>query len=256
MAPDPFEGGQPPAPPTLADLRFSDLLLALVVGLGITVLAGVLALALVQATGLLGAGGPPDSQLLIVIALLVQAAGLLGAIYLFAVRRRRIPWAEFGLRPLSQGWLVRAVAIALIAFVLASLFNYGVQSLMEQPPHNPQLDLIAPDGFSWGRLLVTLIFFGAVAPFTEEMFFRGLIYGWLRRRVSVWLAAGVSGLGFAVLHGIWWLIPALFLLGVTLALIYERSGSIWASVVTHGLFNSLTTVLYYLALATGTDLPT
>jgi membrane protease YdiL (CAAX protease family) len=255
MAPDPFEGGPAPAPPSQADLRFGDLLLTLVVGLGVTVLAGVLAGALIKVSGLAGAGGPSDTQLLIVVALIVQAVGLLGAIYLFAVRRRGIAWAEFGLRPLTQGWLVRAVAIGLIAFVLASLFNAGVQSLMDRPPHNPQLDLIAPGGFSWGRLLVTLIIFGAVAPFTEEMFFRGLIYGWLRRRVSVWLAAGVSGLGFAVLHGIWWLIPALFVLGVALALIYERSGSIWASVITHGLFNSLTTVLYYLALATGTDLP-
>jgi len=255
MAPDPVDGGQAPAPPSLVDLRLGDLLLALVLGLGVTVLAGFLVGALVEASGLAGAGGPPDTQLLIVVALIMQTAGLLGAIYVFGVYRRRIPWAEFGLRPLPKGWLVRAVAIGLIAFVLASLFNYGVQSLMDKPPHNPQLDLIAPGGFSWGRLLVTLIVFGAVAPFTEEMFFRGLIYGWLRRRVSVWLAAGVSGLGFAVLHGIWWLIPALFLLGVALALIYERSGSIWASVITHGLFNSLTTMLYYLALATGAELP-
>lgn len=253
MAPDPFDGGQAPAPPTLADLRLSDLVLALVVGLGITFLAGVLAVALVGASDL--GGGSPDSQLLIVVALIVQTAGLLGAIYVFGVYRRRIPWAEFGLRPLPDGWLVRAVAIGLIAFILASLFNYGVQSLMDKPPHNPQLDLIAPGGFSWGRLLITLVFFGAVVPFTEELFFRGLIYGWLRCRMSVWLSAGVSGLGFAALHGVWWLIPALLLLGVVLALIYERSGSIWASVITHGLFNSLTTVLYYLALATGANLP-
>ena len=68
-------------------------------------------------------------------------------------------------------------------------------------------------------------------------------------------AAAISGLGFAVLHGVWWLIPALLLLGVVLALVYERSGSIWAAAITHGLFNSFTTVLLYLALATGIELP-
>jgi membrane protease YdiL (CAAX protease family) len=40
-----------------------------------------------------------------------------------------------------------------------------------------------------------------------------------------------------------------------LALVYERSGSIWAATITHGLFNSCTTLLYYLALATGIELP-
>jgi membrane protease YdiL (CAAX protease family) len=143
----------------------------------------------------------------------------------------------------------------LAAFVVASLITMGVQSLMEEPPRNPQLDLIAPDGFSWSGLLITLAFVGAIVPFAEELFFRGLVYGWLRRRMSVGLAASVSALGFAVLHGIWWLIPALALLGIVLALIYERSGSIWTAVITHGLFNSFTTLLYYLALATGVELP-
>jgi CAAX protease family protein len=255
MALDPFESGAASAEPTLADVRISDLLLALILGLGVTRLASVIAVALVAAPAFHGNGDMPNLQLLVAVILAVQTAGLIGAIYFFAVYRRGLAWAEIGLRPLPEGWLVRAAALGLIAFILASLVNLGVQSLMEEPPHNPQFNLIAPDGFSWSGLLITLAFVGAIVPFAEELFFRGLIYGWLRRRMSVWLAASVSGLGFAVLHGIWWLIPALFLLGVALALIYERSGSIWASVVTHGLFNSLTTVLFYLALATGVELP-
>jgi membrane protease YdiL (CAAX protease family) len=145
--------------------------------------------------------------------------------------------------------------VGVIVYVLASLVNLGVQSLMEEAPRNPQLDLIAPDGFSWSGLLITLVFVGAIVPFAEELFFRGLVFGWLRRRMPVWLAASVSGLGFAVLHGVWWLIPALALLGIVLALIYERSGTIWTAVITHGLFNSFTTLLYFLALATGLELP-
>jgi CAAX protease family protein len=255
MALDPFDPGWGPVRPTLSDLKIGDLLLALIVGLGATRVAGVVAVALVAAPSFHGSGDPPDLQLMIAIVLVVQTAGLIGAIYFFAVYRRGIAWAEFGLRPLPQGWLVRAATVGVVAFILASLVNYGVQSLMDQPPHNPQLDLIAPGGFSWRGLIIMLLFVGAIVPIAEELFFRGLIYGWLRRRMSVWLSASISGLGFAVLHGIWWLIPALALLGIVLALIYERSGSIWASIITHGLFNSLTTVLYYIALATGIELP-
>ena len=255
MALDPFDSGAAPARPTLADLKLSDLLLALILGLGVTRLAGVVAVALVAAPSFHGTGGMPDLQLLVVVILVVQTAGLIGAIYFFAVYRRGLAWAEFGLRPLPEGWVVRAAAVGLIAFLLANLVNFGVQSLMDEPPRNPQFDLIAPGGFSWSGLVITLAFVGAIVPFAEELFFRGLVYGWLRRRMSVWLAALVSGFGFAILHGVWWLIPALALLGVILALIYERSGSIWAAAITHGLFNSLTTVLYYLALATGIELP-
>ena len=246
----------PPSPPpvTLRDVTLGDLLLALIVGLGVTRLAGILAVALIAGPGL-ASGEGASLQSIIVMVLILQVVGLIGAIWLFAVRRRRLPWAEVGLRPLPQGWLLRAALLAVAAFVVASLVNLGVQSLMAETPRNPQLDLIAPDGFSWVGLLVTLLFVGALVPFGEEIFFRGLVYGWLRARMPVALAAGISGLGFAVLHGVWWLIPALFLLGVALALIYQRSGSIWAATITHGLFNSFTTLLYYLALATGVELP-
>ena len=43
MALDPFDSGQASAPPTLSDVRISDFLLALIVGLGVTRLAGVVA---------------------------------------------------------------------------------------------------------------------------------------------------------------------------------------------------------------------
>ena len=104
-----------------------------------------------------------------------------------------LAWAEVGFRPLPDGWLVRAAGLALIAFVLASLINLAVQSLMAEPPRNPQFDLIAPVGFSWRSLLLTLLFVGAIVPFAEELFFRGFLYGWLRRRMAVWPAAAVSG---------------------------------------------------------------
>lgn len=243
-----------PAPPSLRDVTLADFLLAVIVGLGVTRLAGVVAVALIAGPSLLGGAGMGLQSVLVVIFAL-QVVGLLAAIWLFAVRRRGLAWAAVGLRPPPQGWLLRAAGIGLIAFLLASLVNLGVQSLMAETPRNPQLDLIAPDGFSWLSLLVTLIFVGALVPFAEELFFRGLVYGWLRARMPVAVAAVVSGLGFAVLHGVWWLIPALALLGIILALVYERSGSIWTAVVVHGLFNSLTTLLYYLALASGVELP-
>lgn len=255
MAPDPLDSGQAPSPPSLADVTLVDLLLALFVGLGITRLASVLAIALLAGFGFIDPGKAPDMQTLIAAVLILQTVGLIGAIYLFAVWRRKLAWSEIGLRRITKGWLVRSAGFAVVAFALAFLITTGVQSLLEEPLRNPQLDIIAPDGFSWSGLLITLAFVGAIVPFAEELFFRGLVYGWLRARMPVWPAAILSGLGFGALHGIWWLIPALALLGIMLALIYERSGSIWSAVITHGLFNSFTVVLIYLSLAMEFELP-
>ena len=59
---------------------------------------------------------------------------------------------------------------------------------------------------------------------------------------------------FSLLHNILWLVPALTVLGVILARVYEKSGSLWAVMVTHGLFNGVTVVLIYVLLGLGVEL--
>ncbi len=125
---------------------------------------------------------------------------------------------------------------------------------MAEAPVNPQFSLVAPAGFSWFGLIGMLLVVGLFIPFAEELLFRGALYGWLRRRLGVPAAALLSALLFSGVHRIVWLIPALAVVGVILALVYERSGSLWPAVLVHALFNSLGVVLVYLALAQGIPL--
>jgi membrane protease YdiL (CAAX protease family) len=75
------------------------------------------------------------------------------------------------------------------------------------------------------------------APLGEETLFRGFLYQGLRTRLSVWPAALASGLIFGLVHGYWQLIPALFVVGAGLALVYERRDSLLASMTAHATFN-------------------
>ena len=70
------------------------------------------------------------------------------------------------------------------------------------------------------------------------MLFRGVLYTWLRRW-GVAVAMVVSALIFGVNHGINVLFPATVVLGLLLALAYERCRSIWPGVVGHILYNLL-----------------
>ncbi|HQP32085.1 MAG TPA: CPBP family intramembrane metalloprotease [Deltaproteobacteria bacterium] len=81
-------------------------------------------------------------------------------------------------------------------------------------------------------LLVGCIF----APLVEELFFRGIIYGWIRRRQSAPVAVLVSAVLFASMHG--FLSPVQLIGGVAFALIYEWRRSIWAAYVLHCLANA------------------
>lgn len=82
-------------------------------------------------------------------------------------------------------------------------------------------------------LLLTLV----MAPVSEEMLFRGLIYPLLRRRVGIIAAVLVTTATFALLHGNVVQFAAALPLAVLLALIYERTRVLWPCILLHLGFN-------------------
>jgi len=81
----------------------------------------------------------------------------------------------------------------------------------------------------------------AVAPFLEELVFRGLFYGGLRRSSGPRYALVFSSLLFGIVH---FDPPVAILpmvaLGLFLGMLMERTGSLLACFVAHSAFNSLT----------------
>lgn len=79
------------------------------------------------------------------------------------------------------------------------------------------------------------------APITEEVFFRGFLFGGLRGRMSFWPAAIISGLIFGLPHlpGGALQVPPLAVFGILLAWLYERTGSLWPPIVMHLIQNTI-----------------
>ena len=82
-----------------------------------------------------------------------------------------------------------------------------------------------------------------VAPVTEEMIFRGGIFRYMRTRTPRWVALLVPALLFGALHANLASFVPLVVLGIILALAYERTGSITVPIFAHGLFNLHTIAL-------------
>jgi membrane protease YdiL (CAAX protease family) len=94
---------------------------------------------------------------------------------------------------------------------------------------------------AWAIAAAVLIV--AAAPLSEEIFFRGFMYAGLRRRLPIWAAALISGAVFGLLHytdpdsiGV---VPQLAVLGVLLAWLYERTGSLWPPILLHVVNNGI-----------------
>ncbi len=244
---------RPPRPPL--PVGADDLLLILIVTLGSVRLLVWFLVALAPTPG---SGPEPGSALLAaMVVLLFQTAVILAMLRAVVIRKYGLSWADLGLRPAERHWYRRAVIVGILVLpVLLWLINVVlIPQVTEEPFRNPQLYAIAPAGFSWSAMLTMLVMAGVVAPFAEELAFRGLLFPWLGARLGVPAGAALSALCFATLHGAAILIPALTVVGIAFAVLYQRSGSLWPAIVAHGVFNGIMILVLYAALAAGMKLP-
>lgn len=102
----------------------------------------------------------------------------------------------------------------------------------------PEQEDIA-EAFGPVPLQVLLIVFAA--PVSEEICFRGMLYGGLREKLPRFGAALIAGLVFGALHAVTGVtaVPPLIAFGFVLCLLYEKTGSIVPGILLHMLNNSV-----------------
>ncbi len=94
-------------------------------------------------------------------------------------------------------------------------------------------------------LIVGLICFGVVAPTAEELLFRGIIYGYLRRMIRLLPAVGISSALFGFYHGNMVQGIYAFAMGCLISYAYEYFGDFKAAVGVHMGANLLVYLLSY-----------
>jgi CAAX protease family protein len=78
-----------------------------------------------------------------------------------------------------------------------------------------------------------------IAPFCEEIFFRGFVFPGLRNGMPVGAAIVLSSLLFAIAHADPGSFPVLLIIGLALAFIRWRTASIWPGMFLHMLNNGI-----------------
>jgi len=81
-------------------------------------------------------------------------------------------------------------------------------------------------------------------PLLEELFFRGIVFEWLRRNVNLASAFAASAGLFAAYHMDWGYAPSLAVMGLILTWLYWRTNSLWAAVIAHAVYNGAITLSY------------
>jgi len=93
---------------------------------------------------------------------------------------------------------------------------------------------------AFGALPVQILLVVIAASLSEEICFRGMLFGGLRERLPRVAAAFVSAAIFGALHAVTGIsaVPPLIAFGFILALLYEQTGSIVPGIILHMLNNS------------------
>lgn len=156
--------------------------------------------------------------------------------------RARAVFRSLGLRRFdflrTLPWIL---GLLVLVIALGDLYSWIVTALNLNLQTNGQL----VEQYSTYEPLTTYAVLAAsvfIAPFCEELFFRGFAFSGLLRDLSPLWAVLISSALFAVAHADVGSFVPLFVIGLALAFLRWRTGSTWASMSLHFLNNLVASV--------------
>lgn len=86
-----------------------------------------------------------------------------------------------------------------------------------------------------------------LAPFLEELFFRGVILKGLlnNKKINPWVAILISAALFGIVHFNPWQLVGAFFLGFLLGWVYYKTGTLFNTIFLHFVNNGFTALMYY-----------
>ena len=189
-----------------------------------------------------------NGPLFTLLVLTIGAAAGLGSVLLVNRWRQQHSWETLGFIPVSRQWLLIGTLLSVVFVIGRTLLldwlvvafptaGWGVDLL------NDSLELGTTSG-----VIATGIGLVVIAPFWEEVFFRGFVHNALRNRLGMWGAILFSSVIFGLYHVVPLQIVGAFLLGLPLAWAYEKTGSLWLIICMHALNNLLAFLYAYFIL--------
>lgn len=158
-------------------------------------------------------------------------------VFVFATRtkwRDMLKW-----KPIRISTTVKIVLFTFLCMPLVTVVNLASQFFVENAVEaSSAIFMMMPFG-------VTFFIIAIYAPVCEEIVFRGVTYEALKKDMSVLKAMCISALFFGLAHMNFNQAPYALLLGLILVMLREATGSLWATILMHAIFNGWNVVLMY-----------
>jgi membrane protease YdiL (CAAX protease family) len=230
----------PAATPFGPPLHGGDLVRTIVIGIALLMVASLIVGEFASATG---------GRINVLIASFAASSfSWLAAIWLVFVKRRGLTFADLGYTIVDRRWALMGIGTAFgalpVALVLAGILRPVLGS-----DSSPTLQQFFGGGdLTAIHALTILLYAGFLVPLAEELVFRGLLFRWLRQRLDFWPSAFISAAVFGIAHGGADKAVISGLLGIPLALLFEKSRSLAPAILMHQTYNSLALMLTFAAM--------
>lgn len=172
------------------------------------------------------------TQVLAIVAVMAVASRFGVTARSVGLRRHEGPSAA-GLA--VAGWLTCYPFLVLMLMLNQAMVPPDSEALQDNLKRFMTEEGAASDPIVWLCIVVAL-------PIAEEIMFRGALYGGLRRLMPRGAAMVFVGVLFGLLHDGPTLLPVATL-GIALAYVYERTGSLLAPCILHSVHNGITLAL-------------
>jgi|SRR6185437_11611078 len=155
----------------------------------------------------------------------------------FLTVRHIFPAQAFGVWKLQILQLIKSSVSWLAAlYPLIFLVQIFSENLQEAHHQQPLVQFLVKNTNPSDCIVATFIVV-VIAPLSEELIFRGYLYGVFRQHIGSLKAALITSILFAAIHQHLPILPGLFLLAVGLSLAYEATGCLLVPILIHSLFN-------------------
>lgn len=193
----------------------------------------------------------PDTRVVFIVATIAAAA----AVMILLIRQFwRAQWSRadlpgFGFTPPAKK---RAYLIAVLLGAAVLLLGGPLTHLLAGHHQvNQDVSVLAGNVPVGMRLLLALLVV-CVAPFVEELVFRGVLLSGFARRMPIGWAMLASAIVFGCVHlpdfkFAWYPVPPLVILGLASAWLRVRTRSLWPSITLHATNNFIAAIAWFVA---------
>lgn len=172
----------------------------------------------------------------------IQVFLMLGVVWFFALFLRKSSFKDLGLRYYSIWKTIWYTFLSLmVIFALSFLYVFLLNSLFGIEAPSSAVDKLIMEGdVSTNILLVVVVL---VAPFAEEIFFRGYLYSAFKKAWGVNAGLFLSSLLFAMAHMELYSFIPIFFIGWILAYIFEKTKSLFPIIFLHAVYNLILIII-------------